>query len=178
MNKIRVIDWPSYVPAIRKGQNYSAGWRPSWVKVATSLLGNDAFAALSLADVGLYLRLVLASAEAQRGTSDWPLLPAEAGLLGRRLGMPLRNLGRQLERLSDAGLIEVADATPAVPSGVDERGEDEKGLDWIGLAPTGADEAGGDESGFDPDEAFDAFVAELADSEAHRPSMTPTPSCF
>jgi hypothetical protein len=173
-----MVDWPGYVPATKTNQKYSAQWRPSWVKVATSLLSNDAFTELSLADVGLYLRLVLASAEAQRGTSDLPLLPADPVLLGRRLGMPLRKLDAQLERLSDAGLIEVSDATQTVPSGVDERGEEETGLDWTGLAPTGADEIGSDENGFDPDEAFEAFVAASGEDEASSPSRPPATSCF
>jgi hypothetical protein len=175
---IRVVDWPSYLPAAKKTQNYSAAWRPSWVKVETSLLGNDAFAELSLADVGLYVRLVLASAEAQRGTNDWPLLPTDPRLLGRRLGMPLRNLGRQLERLSGAGLLEVSDATQTVPSGVDGIGGDETGLAEIGLAPTGANEIGSDENGYDPDEAFDAFVATETGDEAPRPSGARAYSCF
>jgi hypothetical protein len=175
---IRVIDWPSHVPATKTNQKYSAQWRPSWVKVATSLLGNDAFTELSLADVGLYFRLLLASAEAQRGRNDWPLLPADPRLLGRRLGMPLRKLGPQLERLNDAGLVEVSDATQTVPSGVDGRREDETGLDETGLAPTGADEIGSDENGFDPDEAFEASVAGVAEVEAPRPSRAPSTSCF
>jgi hypothetical protein len=107
---IEITDWPDFLPAAKNESEYKRGWRPNWIKLPTTILDDEPFYSLSDAELGTYVRTLLAHGRAPLREDTEARHGARAlrvnGVAKYAQGID-RHRTRRIKRLVSKGLLRV-----------------------------------------------------------------------